>query len=159
MEAGRGRGHWRTFDATDGLPGGVIRAVLQDRAGYLWIGSFGGGLSRYDGHSFKPLELTSRRVQSVIEDLEGNLWIGTYEQGLFRYDGQGFAHFTTQDGLAADTVLRVFQDREGQIWAGTINGLSRYDGHGFESFTTQNGLPGDQVHAIFQSGGDALPAA
>ena len=29
-------GIWRTYDATDGLPGGVWR-LLQDQKGYLWL--------------------------------------------------------------------------------------------------------------------------
>jgi DNA-binding NtrC family response regulator/ligand-binding sensor domain-containing protein len=151
---GRGRGHWRTFDATDGLPGGIIRAILQDPEGTLWIGTFGGGLSRYDGQQFRRFGakdgLPSPLVQSVALAHDGSLWIGTYGNGIYHYEGQRFRNLTTADGLVSDHVLRVLQDREGCLWVGTVRGLGRWDGSGFSSFTTQDGLPADGVHAIFQ---------
>ena len=152
--AGRGSGRWRTFDATDGLRGGYIRSILQDAEGALWIGSQGGGLSRYDGHQFKTFAardgLTSQAVQSVVLAQDGALWIGTHGQGIYRYDGQRFAQFTTAEGLVDNYVLRLFQDREGNLWIGTWKGLSRWDGHTFTSFTAQDRLPVGEVHAIFQ---------
>lgn len=54
VAAGQGRGHWRTYDVTDGLPGLAVASIFQDRAGHLWIGTEG-GLSRYDGEAFKNL--------------------------------------------------------------------------------------------------------
>jgi ligand-binding sensor domain-containing protein len=153
--AGRGRGRWRTFAAADGLPCvGAMRAVLQDAEGALWIGSFGGGLSRYDGRQFRAYTardgLTSRLVQDVILAQDGTLWIGTHGNGIYHYDGQRFVNLTTADGLVSNLVLRVFQDREGCLWAGTFWGLSRWDGRSFTSFTTRDGLLADEVHAISQ---------
>ena len=49
---GDGQGHWRTYNVTDGLAGGDVTSVLQDRNGHLWFGTFGDGLSRYDGQAW-----------------------------------------------------------------------------------------------------------
>ncbi len=44
------QGIWRTYEVTDGLPGGVL-CLLQDQKGYLWLGTRS-GLCRYDGQEF-----------------------------------------------------------------------------------------------------------
>jgi len=74
-----GRGIWRTYDITDGLPSGVL-CLLQDRRGYLWIGTFA-GLYRYDGAEFISYTvddgLAGNCIAALCEDQEGLLWIGT----------------------------------------------------------------------------------
>jgi signal transduction histidine kinase/ligand-binding sensor domain-containing protein len=72
-------------------------------------------------------------------DREGNLWIATYYGGLQRVtrpDPRGAAtraeavarveRFTGRDGLSSNATTRVFQDAEGNVWAGTQNGLDRF---------------------------------
>lgn len=44
--------------------------------------------------------------------------------------------FTTENGLPANGVNRVFQDRDGYIWAATYNGLVRYNGSDFKIYNT-----------------------
>ncbi|MCC7262542.1 MAG: PAS domain S-box protein, partial [Candidatus Latescibacteria bacterium] len=158
--AGRGRGLWRTFDAVDGFRGGYIRSILQDPEGVLWIGSYGGGLCRYDGQQFKTYTasdgLPTWAVQSIVLARDGTLWIGTHGEGIYRYDGQRFEHLGTAQGLVDNYVLRLFEDREGNLWIGTWRGLSRWDGRAFASFTTQDGLPTNEIHAIYQDREDHL---
>ena len=57
--------------------------------------------------------------------------------------------FTTRDGLSADDVRAIAEDREGNLWIGTEGGgLNRLrDGH-FTCFTKTNGLPGNSVSAV-----------
>lgn len=45
-----------------------------------------------------------------------------------------FIHLSKQDGLAADKVLDILQDKYGFIWLATLNGLSRYDGNRFINY-------------------------
>lgn len=42
---------------------------------------------------------------------------------------------TMQDGLADNTILSIYKDRDGFMWFGTNNGLSRYDGRTIKNFT------------------------
>ncbi len=42
----------RNYTAVDGLPQSQVLAMLEDRNGYLWVGTQGGGLARFDGREF-----------------------------------------------------------------------------------------------------------
>ena len=55
------------------------------------------------------------------------MWFGT-AGGISYYDGTGFKNFTTEDGLAHNSVHAVYQDKDGVMWLGTSEGVSRYDG-------------------------------
>lgn len=72
-------------------------------------------------------------------DREGNLWIATYYDGLQRIsrpDPRGAAtpaeavssveHFNRRDGLSSNVTRQMFQDSEGNVWAGTENGLDKF---------------------------------
>src|SRR6187200_2263318 len=75
-----------------GLTQASINCILQDREGYLWIGTWS-GLVRYDGYtttvyysSRAPGKIKSNKITALHEDLKGNLWIGTHMGGLFQYN-------------------------------------------------------------------------
>ena len=58
VPAGPGRGHWRTYDKENGLVHSSVVAILQDRDGYLWFGTGGGGVSRTEVNHAKSNENT-----------------------------------------------------------------------------------------------------
>ncbi|MEM6782115.1 MAG: two-component regulator propeller domain-containing protein [Bacteroidota bacterium] len=57
---------------------------------------------------------------------------------LLPYEGQAqkyfFSQFLTGQGLPADQVRAVVQDRVGFVWVATDNGLARFDGQQFASY-------------------------
>ncbi|MFN8305804.1 MAG: two-component regulator propeller domain-containing protein [Ferruginibacter sp.] len=62
-----------------------------------------------------------------------------------------FKNYTANDGLVANSVRTIIQDRKGFIWIGTREGISKYDGNLFTSFTTANGLSDNLVNDFFES--------
>jgi ligand-binding sensor domain-containing protein/signal transduction histidine kinase len=64
---------------------------------------------------------------------------GAYGQGARQYS---FTHFSTADGLAANTVTGIVQDADGYMWIATINGLQRYDGKSLVTMRSHPSLPG-----------------
>ena len=157
VPAGPGKGHWQIYDRETGLEGtgSDVRAIFQDREGFLWFGTAGGGVSRFDGQSFTTFStedgLASNNVRTILQDPKGHLWFGTAGSGVSRFDGQSFATFTTENGLASNHVRAVIQDRKGDLWFGTLfGGASRYDGQTFTTFTTENGLAGNDVWSILE---------
>jgi ligand-binding sensor domain-containing protein len=126
-------------DFTSGLGNGFITDI-KVIGNNVWIGSgkfsktggdqtIGGGLSLFNGKTFKSFDLTSLQnldmeisAISVIEqDNNGNMWIGT-EGGLLKYDGSKFHIMRNSDGLPNNWVRDILIDDNG-IWACTGWGL------------------------------------
>ena len=159
VKAGTGshQGVWYSMDVSDGLPSPLIRDIIQDRTGDLWLAcGYEGGICRYDGETFVSFGeedgLPDADVLCVLEDRAGNLWLGTEEGGVCRYDGDRFITFTTEDGLASNRVYTMLEDRHGNVWFGTVEGVSRYDGEEFAAFTAGDALTNDWICSILEDG-------
>lgn len=147
--------NFSSFSKLQGLTHGNIPAMLQDKFGNIWLATYGGGVSRYDGKSFSHFTesqgLSSNSVLSMVEDRDGNLWFGTNGGGVSRYDGRNFTNFTVRHGLSNGIVNSIMQDKAGNLWFGTEGGgLSRYDGKNFMHFTVREGLSNNSVLCIFE---------
>ncbi|MYA99149.1 SpoIIE family protein phosphatase [Candidatus Poribacteria bacterium] len=146
-------GTWKHYTYLDGLGQNRVWTIFQDRDGFLWFGTDGGGISRYDGDKFVNFTtddgLVYNSVLAIYQDREGFLWFGT-RGGISRYDGDKFVNFTIDDGLISNSVWAIHQDRDGRFWFGTNGGISQYDGDKFVNFTTHDGLPNNSVQAIHQ---------
>ncbi|HLP93661.1 MAG TPA: two-component regulator propeller domain-containing protein [Saprospiraceae bacterium] len=150
-----GKSYFHSFTTDDGLALDAISCSVMDKSGKLWFGTFGGGVSRYDGQSFTNFTtaqgLASNVVLSIAEDKNGNLWIGTDGGGVSRYDGHCFTNFTTAQGLASIVILSIIEDKTGNLWFATNGGgVSRYDGKSFTNFTTAQGLASKVVYSIVE---------
>src|ERR1039457_474580 len=82
--------HVARYTTEQGLPQNTIRALLQTRDGYLWIGTLA-GLARFDGVAFDVFnagntpEMINDAINALAEDRQdGTLWINT-GNGLLRY--------------------------------------------------------------------------
>jgi ligand-binding sensor domain-containing protein len=85
-----------------GLSQSSINALLEDKQGFMWIGTQD-GLNRYDGYRFKTYRhdvndshsLSSNWITALYQDDDGFLWVGTHD-GLNRFDplSQKFEHYT-----------------------------------------------------------------
>ena len=76
----------------DGLSQNYVSSIIKDGKGFIWIGTFWGGLNRYDGYNFivympNPEDtnsISSQEICTIYEDKNGVLWIGTWD-GLNRF--------------------------------------------------------------------------
>ena len=132
---------WRSFTASDGLPGDRTQAMMEDEEGHIWVASWGdasrtshtgsdGGLSRFDGESWTSYTvddgLPSNLCSAVFKDRGGHIWVGTRGAGVSRFDGQTFQTIDRGNGLGADVVWAIHQDDEGCYWFATNGGVTRY---------------------------------
>ena len=117
VPAGRGNGHWRSYDRTNGLSPGIVYSIAQDRKGNVWFGT-GEGLCRFNGKDFTRFSekdgLADSGVWSVFVDQDGDIWFGT-KNGLNRFDGKKMQTYNVENGLVGNNVRSIFQDREGSI--------------------------------------------
>ncbi len=117
---------FKRFSVEEGLPRSGVYCLLEDSRGFLWIGTEGGGLARFDGREFVSFTVGSglpdNTVRALFEDSDGNLWIGTDGHGVSRFDGRSFVNYSTENGLSNDYVRCIAQGAEGDIWIGTFGG-------------------------------------
>lgn len=95
--------------------------------------------------------LPQNSVNSIIQTRDGFLWLATFG-GLVRYDGVTFKVFNPGNtkGLKSSRFLKLFEDREGQLWITTENaGVTRYKDGVFNTYTTDDGLPNNSVLDVF----------
>ncbi|HIE65125.1 MAG: two-component regulator propeller domain-containing protein [Nitrospira sp.] len=114
----------------DHNPNYVISSAI-DPTGVKWFGTWGGGLSRFDGKKFKNYTtregLPGNIINAIEIDKKGIMWIGT-NKGVSRFDGKSFKTFNQSNGLLGEYVYSIAIDDEGNKWFGTFGGVSRYSG-------------------------------
>ena len=136
----------------------TTRTLYLDRAGTLWIGTWTGGLDRFDRdtESFThfrhnpddPDSLSSDSVFAILEDHAGTLWVGTRGGGLDRFDPktQTFTHYrhdpANPQSLSNDNVFALLEDQSGALWVSTDGGLNRLDANP-GTFTAYRHNPAD----------------
>ncbi|MBK7666657.1 MAG: SpoIIE family protein phosphatase [Sphingobacteriaceae bacterium] len=143
------------LDVEQGLSSSFIRSLLFDKWGNLWMGTVGGGASRYDGSSFTNFTekngLSNNTVLCMIQDKLGRIWFGTEGGGACCYDGKVMWRFTKDEGLTDNTILSLFEDKDGKIWMGTNGaGINVYDGKTIKVYDESMGLNNNTVRTITQ---------
>ena len=122
-----GRLVFATYGRDDGLEDLNVEALLQDRTGFLWIGT-DNGLYRFDGRRFVKMgtDLASldRRVTALHETPDGALYVGT-SAGLARLERGRFVALGAESGLPASEILEgLIATGPGQkLLVGTRQGL------------------------------------
>lgn len=117
------------YNTEQGLPLSTLLCSYCDKQGNMWFGTDGGGVSRYDGLSFKNFStkegLTNNHITCIFQDSKNNMWFGTFGGGVSYYNGIKIVNFTTKDGLVSDIVNTLFEDHEQNLWLGCSTGLCK----------------------------------
>lgn len=107
-----------------------INIITEDSKGIVWLGSYNGGLIRYDTAKgtirFYTMKdgLPSNVILGILEDDQRNLWIST-DNGLARFDRKRFKTYTIEDGLPGNVFNynSFYKDTKGEFFFGGYGGL------------------------------------
>ena len=118
----------RNITMYDGLPANGVRSVLQDRYGFIWLGT-DNGLCRYDGHRVQTFYNPHTRFQQFVSSLydAGTSLLVGGTNGVYEFDFRTES-FTLLTPQIKGSVSCITADKEGNVWVGTHkNGIFRYD--------------------------------
>lgn len=105
-----------------------IISMAVDRAGMVWCGTWGGGLARFDGSSWRNFTvqdgLPANHIFMLQVDAAGQLWVGT-SAGLVAFSEGRSRVYTTSNGLFSDNVFSMAQGSDNSQWIGSYGGVAR----------------------------------
>lgn len=125
---------WWLHDVNDpnSLSHDVIFGLAKDTAGNIWIGTFAGGVNKFDPSkntftrfyhkSDDPTTICSNKIRSIMVDHKDQVWIGSYDQGVSLLDNEGnlLGHYLIASTNKADKdmnlVLSIYEDKNKDIW-------------------------------------------
>lgn len=145
-----------------------VRAIMEDKNGNIWYTTKDQGLNKYNGNYYSNFPVHSGRrsdlISCILEDHKGSLWIGS-NQGISRFGNEvpkrhkplgiepsqwnNLTHYTEKEGLINNSVTSISDDKEGNLWIGTLKGVSRFNGEFFSQYTIKQGLIHDHILTIF----------
>jgi signal transduction histidine kinase/ligand-binding sensor domain-containing protein/DNA-binding NarL/FixJ family response regulator len=161
------------------ISGNNIYSIIEDRKKHLWIGTYDGGLNRYEnGHFFHYKSLNypkeyGRKIRQVVEDKKGNIWLATTDGLIFSGNstssgGPMFTLYSREkgnvEGLKGTDVYWIYCDKNDSLWVATLGGglahLENLPDNGeslkFKVYTKNDGLPSDVIFTIMGDGNGNL---
>ena len=130
------------YSIKDGLSQNTVMAILQDRQGFMWFGTWD-GLNRYDGYEFEDFKAmnngveaqVNNRVDCIFEDEKEQIWWATYDGHYYRLDAsRKYTCEQPYDSLPEGMIEKMQEldtntkvDSRGIIWqADEKPGIMRY---------------------------------
>src|SRR5205085_1992416 len=117
-----------------GLPDNIVKKLVIEENGVLWIATEGAGIGTFDPASGKYNPIIEREWNfGAITDFlltNNRIWISTLQTGLLAYDRKT-KHITiydTRSGPEFSSIQTMLNDQEGNIWLGSRTGILRSHG-------------------------------
>lgn len=131
--------YFRHFTKANGLPSDVVKYVMQDNQGYIWIGT-DNGLVRFDGQRMvvfqhnpdNPASIGDNMVFTIFQSRDSLIWVGTKngfsvfnpsKATFTNYSPYAKAHFS----FPGVEVNHFYEDENADIWIATTNGLFQFN--------------------------------
>jgi signal transduction histidine kinase/DNA-binding response OmpR family regulator/streptogramin lyase len=144
----------RTYTLDEGLGNLSIQSILQDRNGFLWVGTQN-GVFRFDGQHFNSYSmvqgLPSNHVTTLFESPEGVIWVGTDVAGVAYFDNGRFLPLGRDSGLPQSAIPAqgMAADAAGHFYIATPSGLAIGSNRKFQMLTVKDGLPANSISAVY----------
>jgi hypothetical protein len=109
----------------------VVRAIAEMRKAIFGWEPEAAGLFFFKAGKFISYQKEERRIArqryflSLPGSMDGVLWVGTSGHGLARFYQGKWTRYSTDDGLASNSIDYIIEDDEGCLWIGSNAGLMR----------------------------------
>lgn len=137
-----------------GLNSNLVECAVEFRGAWV-IGTYGGGVSIYNGEKLYVPELLKAYKSEIITSLfvtdNNEIWIGTINNGIFVFsvDNNSIKNYRSENGLANNHIKTILSDHWNNIWIGTSGGgVSIFQNSPFIKYTKESGLNGNYVYAV-----------
>jgi signal transduction histidine kinase/ligand-binding sensor domain-containing protein/AraC-like DNA-binding protein/ActR/RegA family two-component response regulator len=124
-----------------------VRYITSCSSGKMWVGTAHGLVVfesefekpediQFFNYTYRPSDascLSNNDVHGILETSNKEIYLATFGGGLNQLvSGKDalefrFKSYTSEDGLQADALLSVLEDKNGFIWMLSENGVSRFD--------------------------------
>jgi signal transduction histidine kinase/ligand-binding sensor domain-containing protein len=141
----------KILNTPDGLHPFTAESASADPRGGVWAAFNTQGVSDWNTNSAQDFGIGQYSdAWTILVDHNRQVWAGTRAEGLFQFQTN---HFVPAPGaeILGTQIFALFEDRGGQLWAGTQNGLANFDGQKWKLFTTRDGLSENAVRAIAEN--------
>lgn len=120
---------FKHLSVQDGLSQSWVRCIYQDSYGFMWFGTGGNGINKYNGYEFKVYKknprirnsLANNLIHAICEDTNRNLWVGT-QTGLNLYDRENDC-FKVFPGLQSQYITGFYETDHEILFVTTINNI------------------------------------
>lgn len=141
------------LDEKSNLPSEQVMSLAPTPSGKLYIGTADAGLYLYD-EKIKPVKLKNNDafISSLLATGENDIWVGTNRRGLWRIKGGQPIYYNNKELPANALILKLYKDKKGLLWIGTVSGAITYNGTDFHK------IPGitNDVFAFAEIGNDSM---
>ena len=131
--------NFRNYTVKDGVAQSQVYSLLQDSRGYIWMGTRGGGTTRYDGVNFKTFSvrdgLSNNNIFQIIEDKRKNLWFATGD-GISFYNGKVFKNYSPCSFRFQVAIHGIVIDKKERKWLATSSGVYLFENNHFKDIST-----------------------
>ncbi|HEY9044718.1 MAG TPA: two-component regulator propeller domain-containing protein, partial [Ohtaekwangia sp.] len=109
---------------------GVLDIAEEPGSGIFWFGTEN-GIFRYKDLTadyYPAIEIAqSTRINAIYVDKDKKKWAGTYGAGVTVFDDNTQVNYKEGDGLLSNYVYAFYQDANGAMWIGTLEGLNKFE--------------------------------
>ena len=138
------------LDELDGVPNHVVRAMMCDRRGCLWLGMDRGPIVCIPANSTTaPTVFTNvpdARASAIAEDAQGTVWVTYTEGGLTQISNGRVTVLRPDSGRTASGPASIATDADGRLWFARGNQAGIFHDGRFQTLFT---LP-DNINCIGQ---------
>ena len=140
----------KVYDNTNKLLSNGIFAIAIDKNGFPWVGTYGGGLSHFNGKTWKNFNTPDGLNDAFIYDIKiekKSIWLATWSGVNFskwndsnKNSWKNLTVDNSNGGLIDNWVYAVEIEKLGRIWFGTESGISTLYKRTWKKFNHANGL-------------------